>query len=324
MKRWILTLLSLFLSFNGFSQSYMKNEIEDEKQTDFPGIVINGHTVTDLYSINLDGDAVSNYDFKKTASLESGTFLKINSYILAKEIFDSINIKSASSKIDRSKLEAILDSKDDQQLNQFFLDMTEKLRLAQNSTELKLLTEIINKKKTEEDPLTTLHFKTGFIEVMPLDDSDIRYFVPIGNLKSVSIDARTGKLKLLQAMTLLSFKKLKSSLNFGDVSADEERELNDLERALTSACNQECAMNKQESLSNLIFSMINLTNYDFFQNFSGTQEMNKKVSLAQLCLLQKYNETCPNEALTQKLIKLRGGQTEGNFKNLCRDTFQYP
>jgi hypothetical protein len=315
-----------------FAQSFMKSEVENEKQTDFPGIKIDNHDAPELYAISLDHDADDpKYHFEKVAPLKKGTSLQISSYIVAKDLIDSLDVVSVSNKTNRKELKEVMDSKDKTKLTKFILQMAEKLRTAENDKEQKILNDLIKKNKTGDDPKTTVKFKSGFIEVKPFEESDTRYFIPLSHLKNLSIDVEEGKVKLLQSMNLLAFKKIRSNVNFGYLSDDETKELEDLENNLTSACNKQCMLKDQAELSGLVMNVIDLSSYDFLQDLTiDPKKLNEKVFFAQICLVNNYTESCSNPALTTKLDKLlkRPGikdiltKHSGQLRKACSEEFK--
>lgn len=290
----------MLFTIEGFAQSYWKNEIENEKQSDFPGIAINGQVVSDLYSISLE-ESESKYTFVKSSSLNQGTLLKINSYIVSKEILDYLNLNTVASKTNREELKQVLISKDAKKFSEYILKLAEKTRPASNDKEVALVLKEIKKNKTQDDPNQTNFFKTGYIEVSPIDDSDIRYFVPLDKIKSLSIDSEHGKIKLAQAMTLLSFKKLKSNINYGYFSDEDIKTFEQIEETLTSHCNQDCIM--KGTASDLVTTVIDVVNHDFLSELDP-EVVNTKSLLGQACLIFTYAKFCGGNPLSEQNSKL--------------------
>jgi hypothetical protein len=290
------------------AQSFSKHEIENEKQNDFPGIKIDGKVAGSLYAISLDDDdADLDYGFKKTQTIPSGTVLKLNSYVIAKELLDQLNFKSISTKTSRAEIRKILDSKDPTALKGFYIKLAEKLRTAVSEEEFETIKKEIRLKKTEDDPNTTPYFKTGFVEVSPLTKSDIRYFIPLEKIKSLKVDAEEGKVTLLQSMNLLAFKKLQANVNGGFLSDKEVKELEGLEKTFTDQCNRTCQFN-HPSVSELALNIIDIANFDFFKDLSqDASSMNEKVFLAQACLIKNYSDTCGNLKASAPTLLRRDG-----------------
>lgn len=318
----VLVCFLLVTSSSAFSQSYLKNEIENEKQTDFPGVQIDGKVESDLYAINLDGEE-SGYNFEKKATLPSGTTLKINSYVLAKEILDYLDIKTVTSKTNKEELKKVLSSNDKKLVTDFFYKLSEKLRPVNSEKELALIKKEIAKRKTQDAPDETLFFKTGFIEVSPLEKTDVRYFVPLDKIKNLQIIPEEGKVKLLQSLTLLSFKKIKANLNAGYFSEDELKDFEKLEGELTSACNSNCVL--KGAPADLLENLLRPTQYDYLKELDAVA-INTKTLIGEACLIYSYQQSCAGNSSTKTLdvlmkrpeVKKFFDQYQGNLEQGCR------
>jgi hypothetical protein len=235
---------------------FLSYDFEDEKQLDFPSIEIEkSNEVTHAYyGINLDRELDSDNEkikLQKIVTLPKGTKVKLSGYIVAKEFFESIRFKSAGNKTNEAEMKTILNSHDSIKINNYLFKIAEKWRTPEDDTETAWAAKKIQDLKTDDSVSSTATIPTGFIEVMPERNEafkgkeNVRFFIPLKEIKKLSMNPKNSELKLKKAVAILAFKRLRSSLNFGDLNDDKIAEIDQLETKLSAPCTENCIINNR-------------------------------------------------------------------------------
>jgi hypothetical protein len=306
----------LVFSLTVFAQdSFMQHEIEDEHQLDFPGLDVQGSESQSFpfFAINLGKGGPNKLVFDKITTLKAGAKVKISSYVISKNLQDQLKNYMLSQKIDLKAFKNALNARDAKKIHDFMLKLSEKVEVHDGAKNI----------------------PTGMIEVLPQDSqeftgkADTRFFIPLNKIKDLQLDASGTIAKLLNSVTLLSFKSLERGLNYGSLSKAEISALTEAKDVLTNDC-KSCALNSSSgNLGDLTVSILEIGNYDVLSDpVIDLNDSKSYVLLQQACVLNLYLEQCSSpklESVQKKILdlanlnKLVGGQKLGDF---CRKKFK--
>lgn len=288
------------------------HSIEDEKQMDFPGIEVIGSEKKRVHYYTLKLNPQENeYGEKVSASysvtLPAGTSVKISGYIIARELMDSIKFKSIGNKTNEKEIRNLLNSENPAKMFAYILRISEKWRVPENDKEEQVAQKKIDQGHTNDIGNETASIATGYIEVMPEKSKqfekmkDVRFFIPLKDIRNLALNEKEASFKLRKATTLLAFKRLKSNLNFPDLSEEEVKKIDTLESALVSDCSNICFLNKSlPKLGDFIIDINKaISKAAANEKMAAGEEYNLEIMNGLKKMIDQLSEGCPNyKALT--------------------------
>lgn len=297
--------------------AYLSHDIENEKQGDFPGLAISIKERPILYVVDINKTSSkspissADYVFEEKMKLNAGAKVKISSYIIAKDLLDSVNFNSLSKKTSRKEIVSVLNSGNTKAIKDLLLKLAEKKRGAKDENELQKIQNEIDKSKSGDDPASLAFFQTGMIEVLPLNSEEfkgkenVRFFIPLDKIEDLDLSQGEAKASVIKSVSLLGFKNIKMNINFGALPVETIQLIDEAEANFQNFCQGSCPIQDNFGFGDFMNDVISISTYSLINEPDlDFDKINEGSMLQQACLLNEMNKFCPNDGLKLSIQKL--------------------
>lgn len=304
-------LVPIFFSIIFFTRISSADDVEThsseyERQHEFPGIEVLGagkkaqlyYSLKQIPEVQESGEKIRLSD---SLTVPAGTSVKISGYILAKEFMEALKFNSIGNKSNEREIRSLLNSKDPSKMYNFILKVAEKWRTPENQKEEDAAQKKIDKSKTEDIVGQTPSVPTGLIEVVIPKDienfsklEDIRFFIPIEEIKGLKINIKDASLQLRKATTVLAFKRLKNEINFPDLLPEQLEKIDAIELALISNCSDNCFLDKNKLGDFIVNTYKTVAKVARNENLLSGEKNNKVIINGLKNIIKEVSAGCPN------------------------------
>jgi hypothetical protein len=247
-----------------------------------------------------------------TAEVKPGTALEIDTFVLSNHLVAAYQMLTW--KTDYPSIEDFKRSLDTTEPDRFFFEIV--ARLSEERRHARDLEEYVGFLKQNRNPKTAHQrgqfsnylFPTGYVEVsgksLGAQDKDIRYFITLNDLKTlatradhkkdpndpgeeplVRLDLKLGKLKVLQSLTVMTFRELSDENTRPEII----KAASELEHICSSG---QCAFSEERSLGNIMMDVTRIFSVGT-GDFTGLEPSPRLSYCKQLCILKQVRQICP-------------------------------